>query len=262
MCEREEPLSVADSIHCVVVVPTYNERENLARLTKAILRQGRAVDVLIIDDSSPDGTGQLACELSRQHSRVHFLSRPGKLGLGTAHIAGFRWALGRTYERIITMDADFSHPPERIPALLERSRRCDVVLGSRYVPGGGWKNWPGRRVILSSVANWMARWTLRLSPKDCTGAFRCFRRSVLEAIPFEKIHANGFAFQEEMLWQCSGRGWQICEVPIVFSQRTRGTSKISFREVAGAICTLARLMFAPESEKRMDPGTAVESSDL
>ena len=243
----------ADVLRTLVVVPTYNERENIERLCEAILAQGRGVEVLVVDDNSPDGTGEIARRLGRATGRVHLLGRPGKLGLGTATVAGYRWALERGHERVITIDADFSHPPEAIPAMLEASRSSDVVIGSRYVPGGGHKDWPRRRVLLSSLSNLVARSALRLEPADCTGAFRCVRRSVLERIAFENIVSRGYSFQEEMLWHCSGRGLRFAEVPILFVDRRRGSSKISFREVYGGMATVLRLMFTPRGRRRPAP---------
>lgn len=234
----------------LVIVPTYNERENIARLCGEILGLGEGVEVLVVDDNSPDGTAEIVRGLSDKDPRAHLLRRAGKLGLGTAHVAGYRWALQRDYERVVTMDADFSHPPDRIPAMIAASEHCDVVIGSRYIPGGGWEGWPLRRVMLSSVSNWVARTALRLEPRDCTGAFRCFRCEVLPQIPFQKIRARGYSFMEEMLWQCSGRGWRIGEVPIVFVDRTEGTSKISLRECLGGFFTILRLMFCPKGERK------------
>ncbi len=240
----------ADTFRTLVIIPTYNERENLLPLCEAVLAQGSAVEVLVVDDNSPDGTGQAARGLAARNPRVHLLAREGKLGLGTAHVAGLRWALAGEYERAITMDADFSHPPDRIPAMLEASRRADLVVGSRYVPGGGHKGWPMRRLLLSSLSNLVARLTLGLEPADCTGAFRCFRRDVLKQLAFENMEATGYSFQEEMLWHCSGRGFVIAEVPIVFVDRQRGRSKISWREVWGGISTVFRLALTPRGRKR------------
>jgi dolichol-phosphate mannosyltransferase len=242
----------ADCLSTLVIVPTYNERENIQRLCRLILRQGEALEVLVVDDNSPDGTAELAAELGRETGRVHLLKRPGKLGLGTAHIAGFRWALARDYERVVTMDADFSHPPERIPAMLEASRRCDVVIGSRYTAGGSHANWPWHRILLSSLSNLVARAALRLKPADCTGAFRCFRRSALEQIAFENIVSTGYSFQEEMMWHCSGRGFRIGEVPITFVDREGGESKMSPAEIWGGVWTVLRLMFTPAGRKRTE----------
>ncbi len=243
------PDRAADSLRTIVVVPTYNERENVGRLCQAILRQGRGVEVLVVDDNSPDGTGDVVREMSARDPRVHLLRREGKLGLGTAHIAGYRWALGRDYERVVTMDADFSHPPDVIPAMLDASLTHDVVIGSRYIAGGGHKDWPLRRILLSSTSNLVARHALRLAPADCTGAFRCFRRSVLERIAFDNIVSKGYSFQEEMLWHCSGRGFTFGEVPIIFLDRERGTSKISWREIWGGVSTIVRLMFTPDGRR-------------
>ena len=234
----------------LVVVPTYNERENVEKLCGEILDLGKRIEVLVVDDNSPDGTGELVKSLSSEQPRVHLLRRPGKLGLGTAHIAGFRWALQRDYDLVVTMDADFSHPPESIPAMIEASRHSDVVIGSRYVPGGGHEHWPLRRIMLSRLSNWVARTFLRLEPQDCTGAFRCFRREVLECIPFDNIRARGFDFQEEMLWQCSGRGWRFHEVPIMFVDRAAGKSKISLREVFRAVSTVLRLAFTSRGRRK------------
>jgi len=227
----------------LVIIPTYNERENVERLCREVLAQGDSIDVLVVDDSSPDGTAAIVESLCSTEPRVHLLKRPGKLGLGTAHIAGYRWALERDYDLVVTMDADFSHPPDRIPAMIEAARQHHVVIGSRYVPGGGHRNWPWRRVMLSAGANRFARTCLRLKPRDCTGAFRLFRREVLQAVPLENIRARGYSFQEEMLWQCARPEWSIGEVPIVFVQRAAGSSKISVREMWGGLRTVLRLMF-------------------
>ena len=233
----------------LVVVPTYKERRNIERLCRAILAQGTRIDVLVVDDNSPDGTGELVRRLGQDEPGVHLLRRRGKLGLGTALIAGIRWALDREYERLITMDADFSHPPDCIPAMIEASHSNEVAIGSRYVPGGGYDNWPLKRVVLSGVSNWVARTFLRLAPRDCTGGFRCYRADVLQAIPLGNICSRGYSFQEEMLWQCSGRGWRFAEVPIIFTDRSEGVSKISLREIVAAVFTIVRLVFTPEGRK-------------
>jgi len=235
---KPSPNTDTRDLRTLVIVPTYNERENVEPLCRAILGLGESYEVLVVDDNSPDGTAGLVERLRARQRRIHLLRRPGKLGLGTAHVAGYRWALARDYDRVVTMDADFSHPPERIPAMVEASRRHHVVLGSRYVAGGGHAGWPLRRVLLSRISNRVARTALRLRPRDCTGAFRCFRREVLEAVPLDNIHSAGYSFQEEMLWQCTRPEWSIGEVPITFAQRERGASKIGL------------LMFTPEGQKR------------
>ena len=236
----------------LVVIPTYNEMENIQRLCLEVLGQGGGIDVLVVDDNSPDGTGDLVGAMARDDPRVHLLRRPGKLGLGTAHIAGYQWALNRCYARVLTMDADFSHPPDRIPAMVREARRCHVVIGSRYVEGGGHKDWPVRRIFLSGLSNWVARTFLGLTPRDCTGAFRCFRREALEAVPVNNIRARGYAFQVEMMWQCSGRGWELGEVPITFVDRAAGASKICLAEVLGAMWAVARLRFTPHGQRKKD----------
>ena len=233
----------------LVVIPTYNERENIARLCRDVLSQADSIEVLVVDDNSPDGTAELVESLAAAEPRIHLLRRPGKLGLGTAHIAGYRWALERDYGLVVTMDADFSHPPERIPDMIRASGEFHVVIGSRYVEGGGYENWPARRVFLSATANWVARTFLRLKARDCTGAFRCFRREVLEAVPLENIRARGYSFQEEMLWQCTRPEWQIGEVPITFVDRAAGASKISLREMIGGVLTIVRLVLTSRGRK-------------
>ena len=247
---RSSPRETAGALRVLVIVPTYNESENVERLCLAVLDLGREYEVLVVDDNSPDGTAEIVEALTGRSGRVHLLRRPGKLGLGTAHMDGYRWALAGQYDRAVTMDADFSHPPERIPAMVRASRENDVVIGSRYVAGGSWEGWPLRRVLLSRISNGVARLALRLEPKDCTGAFRCFRREVLARVPLENIRARGYAFQEEMLWQCSNRGGRMSEVPITFVQRRRGTTKISPREIVLAMWTIVRLLFTPEGQRR------------
>jgi len=253
MTSADTAVPAADRLRTIVIVPTYNERENIERLCAEILAGGTALEVLVVDDNSPDGTAALVRRIQREEPRVHLLCRPAKLGLGTAHIAGFCWALGRDYERVVTMDADFSHPPDRISAMLDASLRSDVVLGSRYVPGGGYAGWGPHRVLLSSISGLVARTALRLPAADVTGAFRCFRREVLERIRFENIVSKGYSFQEEMLWHCTGRGWRIAEVPILFVDRRLGASKISLGEIWGGIWTVFRLMFTPHSRRAGPP---------
>ncbi len=183
--------AAADVLRTLVIVPTYNEKENVARLLRCILDQGKSIEALVVDDASPDGTADIVRGMQTDDARISLLCRAGKLGLGTAHIAGFRWALARDYERIITMDADFSHPPDAIPAMLECSRRCEIVLGSRYIEGGGYKGWPAHRILLSATANLVARVGLGLKPRDVTGAYRCFHRDVLSRIAFDNVISRG-----------------------------------------------------------------------
>ena len=227
-----------------VIVPTYNEADNLDDLISQLLALPVAVGVIVVDDNSPDGTGQMAdAWATRQPGRVQVVHRPGKMGLGTAYIAGFKKALSIGAKRVMTMDADFSHNPRYIPAMIELSKRKHVVIGSRYVPGGGQRNCTWKRVLLSKGANFVARSLLGLKAKDATAGFRLYRREVLESIPLERIFSSGYSFLVEMLFMCQRRGWQIGEVPITFEDRRKGQTKISRQEVLKAQYTLLRLAF-------------------
>ena len=226
----------------LVIVPTYNERENIRRLVNSVLRQDGRLEMLVVDDGSPDGTGQIVEEIAASDSRVHLLARPEKMGLGTAYIAGFRWALERDYDFIMEMDADFSHDPAHLPQFLSAIADADLVLGSRYQQGRVTVvNWPISRLILSYSANLYARAVTGLPVWDATGGFKCFRRSVLEAIDFSKVRSNGYAFQIEMSFRAWKRNFRITEIPIVFVDRTEGTSKMSKSIVREAIWMVWRL---------------------
>lgn len=225
----------------LVILPTYNERENLGELIPAILRQNNRITVLIVDDASPDGTGQVADRIARENPRVHVLHREGKLGLGTAYIAGFRWGLARGFDLLFEMDADFSHDPGHIPRFLDAAETYDVVLGSRYLRGVAVVNWPIRRLLLSYFANRYARLVTGLPFSDLTSGFKCFRRRVLEAIDLEKVRSNGYSFQIEMTFRASHRGFRIGEVPIVFVDRAQGSSKMSRSIIWEAVWMVWRL---------------------
>jgi dolichol-phosphate mannosyltransferase len=221
----------------VVILPTYNEAVNLKLLVPSILQQG-PFDVLVVDDNSPDGTGEVAEELAKRFAgRVDVLHRSGKLGLGTAYLAGFRYALALGYQQVFTMDADFSHDPSRLPALRAALEEADVVLGSRYVPGGGTLRWPLRRRILSRGGSTYARLILGLPIHDLTGGFKGFRHSVLETLLLEldTIRSNGYAFQIEVTYLCSRHGFRIKEVPILFEDRLVGQSKMNGRIIVEAL---------------------------
>ena len=220
----------------LVIVPTFNERENIRRLVDAVLRQDGRIEMLIVDDGSPDGTGEIVAELEAANSRVHLLARPRKMGLGTAYIAGFRWALERNYQYVLEMDADFSHDPSHLPQFLRAIEDADLVLGSRYQQGRVTVvNWPISRLILSYTANLYARAVTGLPVWDATGGFKCFRREVLEAIDFEKVRSNGYAFQIEMSFRAWKKGFRLVEIPIVFTDRVEGQSKMNKRIVREAI---------------------------
>ncbi|MGK2962612.1 MAG: polyprenol monophosphomannose synthase [Gemmatimonadaceae bacterium] len=226
----------------LVIVPTYNEKENIARLIRAVLSQDPSIDVLVVDDGSPDGTGDLVDTIADSDPRVFAIHRASKLGLGTAYVAGFKWALAREYQFIFEMDADFSHAPERIPEFLQAIRTADLVIGSRYQDGHvNVVNWPMGRLFLSYSANIYARKVTGLQIFDSTGGFKCFRRRVLEAIDLDDIKSNGYAFQIEMSVRAWKKGFRIVEIPIVFVDRTEGSSKMSQRIVREAVWMVWRL---------------------
>jgi dolichol-phosphate mannosyltransferase len=224
-----------------IVVPTYNERENIGPLVEGILDLRIDPRVIIVDDNSPDGTGELADELAAGHSQIQVIHRPGKLGLGTAHITGMKAALASGALRILTMDADFSHHPRHIPHLLAALSQFDVVIGSRYIPGGGTRGCTMPRRALSRGANLFARAMLGLYAGDATAGFRAYHRAVLESIALDEIVSDGYSFLIEMLYRCQRQGWRIGEVPIIFENRQRGASKISKAEILKALQTIARL---------------------
>ena len=226
----------------LVIVPTYNERENIRRLIDSVLAQDERIDMLIVDDGSPDGTGAIVEEIQATNSRVHLLERPRKMGLGTAYVAGFRWALARDYAYVLEMDADFSHDPAHLPQFLAAIENADLVLGSRYQEGRVTVvNWPINRLILSYLANMYARAITGLHVWDATGGFKCFRRSVLEAIDLDHVRSNGYAFQIEMTFRAVRKHFRITEIPIVFVDRTEGTSKMSPHIVREAVWMVWRL---------------------
>lgn len=224
-----------------VIIPTYNESDNIETLVREILALGVINEIIIVDDNSPDGTGEIADELAKVYPGIKVLHRPAKLGLGTAYITGFKEALATGADCILTMDADFSHHPRYVPALLRKSQDAQLVIGSRYVDGGGTRNWGLQRQILSRGANTFARLMLGLKAHDCTGGFRCYQRGVLESIELDKIFSNGYAFLIEMLYKCQRKGWEIGEVPIIFEDRRRGASKISRHEIFRALYTVLSL---------------------
>ena len=227
----------------LVIIPTYNEKENILRLVAAILAQDARIDLLVVDDNSPDQTGDIVEELSREDTRVHLMRRPAKMGLGTAYRDGFRWALERPeYEFIFEMDADFSHDPAHLPLFLEAATRADFVLGSRYLDGNVTVvNWPIRRLMLSYGANVYARIVTGMQLWDATGGFKCFHRRVLEAIDLDDVRSNGYAFQIEMSFRAFRKGFKGIEIPIVFTDRTHGMSKMNKGIVREAVFMVWRL---------------------
>jgi dolichol-phosphate mannosyltransferase len=228
----------------LVIIPTYNERENIPRIVPMVLEQDDRLDVLIIDDASPDGTGRLADELAAANRRVHVLHRAGKLGLGTAYIAGFHWGIERGYDWMFEMDADFSHDPAHLPAFVEGLQSYDVVLGSRYLEGRVTViNWPMARLILSYGANVYARWVTGLPVADATGGYKGFRRIVLEKIGLERVESEGYAFQIEMSFRAWKKGFHLAEIPIVFVDRAQGESKMSKKIIREAVWKVWKLRF-------------------
>jgi len=226
----------------LVITPTYDERENLTRLVPSILQRDKRLDVLIVDDASPDGTGALADSMAADDPRVHVLHRPSKMGLGTAYIEGFRWGIARGYDWLFEMDADFSHDPAHLPQFIEALQYADVVLGSRYLEGRVTVvNWPITRLLLSYFANVYARVVTGVPVADSTSGFKAFRRKVLEAIPLERVESEGYSFQIEMTMRAWKKGFEITEIPIVFVDRTSGHSKMSRRIIREAIWKVWKL---------------------
>jgi dolichol-phosphate mannosyltransferase len=211
----------------LIVMPTYNERENMTPIVEEILRYAPQVDILIVDDNSPDGTGDIAESLRERFPNVSVMHRTGKLGLGTAYIAGFRYALEHDYEFVLEMDADFSHDPRYLPDILAEAEHADLVIGSRYVQGGGTPNWSPLRRFISGGGNIFARTVLGLSVKDATAGYRCYRTSMLSALDLGSITSQGYAFQVEMTYRVLQRGFRVSEVPILFVDRRVGKSKMS-----------------------------------
>ena len=228
-------------ITTAVILPTYNEADNLTALVQALLALPNDLTVIVVDDGSPDGTGEVAERLAGETGRVRVCHRAGKLGLGTAYIEGFRVALAAGARRIVTMDADFSHHPRYLPNVVALTDAADLGIGSRYVAGGATLNWGLERQLLSWGANSLARALLRLPACDCTGGFRCYRREVLEAIDLDAIQSNGYSFLIEMLYQVARHGFRVAETPILFEDRRFGQSKISPHEIWRAVLTVGQL---------------------
>ena len=224
----------------LIVLPTYNERQNLAALIETIGRY-LVADILIVDDNSPDGTGQLADQLSLEQKQVHVLHRPRKEGLGPAYLAGFRWALARGYQSIIEMDCDFSHPPWDLPRLVHGNKTADLVIGSRYVPGGGTENWNARRRFVSRLGNTYVSLFLGSAIHDWTGGFRCFRHELLSKMDLAAVKAKGYVFQVEMAWRARQLGAQVRELPIRFSDRVQGQSKLGWGTIVEALTEVPKM---------------------
>jgi dolichol-phosphate mannosyltransferase len=224
----------------LVIVPTYNERDNIELIIERVTRAVPSINVLVVDDGSPDGTGKIADTLAHEDERVEVLHRSEKAGLGPAYIAGFDWGLDAGYDVLVEMDADGSHPPEQLPALLATLNRADVVLGSRWVPGGRVVNWPRTREILSRGANLYTRLALGIKLGDATGGYRAYRRAVLESIDYQAVASEGYCFQVDLVWRAIEDGFRVLEVPITFTERERGESKMSGSIVREALVMVTK----------------------
>ena len=254
----------------LIIIPTYNELENLRPLLQEIFSYAQETDVLIVDDNSPDGTGKLADEIHNENSQVHVLHRAGKLGLGTAYIAGFKYAVAHDYDAAFEMDADFSHDPRYLPDFLKAIERADLVIGSRYIPGGGTPNWSFLRRFISGGGNIFARFMLGIPVQDCTAGFRCYRRQVLESIDLDTIQSQGYAFQVEMAYRVMRQGFKIVETPIVFMDRRIGKSKMSRKIVIEAFIYVLRTRFGKkqpahisiEQESSNQKSTEAEAEEI
>ena len=236
----------ANADKTLVMTATYNEIENLPRLVEEVFRFAPEVDLLVVDDNSPDGTGQWCDRAALANPRLHCLHRSGKLGLGTAIVAGMRYAIEHGYKYVLNMDADFSHHPRYLPAMIaamdpQNGKPVDVAIGSRYVPGGGVEGWPLKRHLMSRGVNLYARWLLWLAPKDCSGGYRNYRTAMLAKLDLDRIRSRGYSFQEEILWLLRRAGARFGETPIVFADREKGNSKINSKEAVNALRIILRL---------------------
>jgi dolichol-phosphate mannosyltransferase len=239
----------------LVVIPTFNEADNIEAILKAVTTSVPGASVLVVDDGSPDGTGELVEKAADADPRVHLLRGEAKLGLGHAYVTGFTWGLENGYQLFVEMDADFSHDPGAIPDLLSAATEADVVVGSRYIPGGGVVGWSKRRHLLSRAGNVYARLALGFAVKDATGGFRCYRREVLEAVDLAGVRSNGYAFQIDMTYRAWRLGFRLAEVPITFRERELGTSKMSGSIVREALLAVGRWGLLDLLRGRRKPGT-------
>ena len=237
----EAPIQPGSAGSKLIIVPTYNERDNIDRLLQRLMALPFGLNVLIVDDGSPDGTADIVRQWMAREPRIHMLQRPGKMGLGSAYREGFRYALERGFEYIFEMDADFSHDPDAIGEFLKAAEDADVVLGSRYLNGISVVNWPLQRLLLSYFANAYTRWVTGLPLRDATGGFKCFRRRALAGIRLDQVKSDGYGFQIEMSFRCWKKGFRIKEIPILFVDRLAGVSKMSRRIVYEAAFMVWRL---------------------
>lgn len=245
---------MTDDLQALVILPTYNEAENLGPMVQAILELDHGLEILVVDDNSPDGTGDIADELAGQHPEVHVVHRAEKMGLGPAYIEGFEWALARGYDFVYEMDCDFSHDPADLPRFLDEIKEADLVIGSRYIPGGQTPDWSLKRRLISRGGNIFSRFLLGLKTHDCTGGYRCYRAELLEDIPWEDICAHGYGFQVGVVYHVEKLGARIREFPITFRDRRVGESKMSTGIISEAFTYVIRLALGRSRE----PGTCPE----
>jgi dolichol-phosphate mannosyltransferase len=239
----------APPVRTLVAIATYNEFENLPRLVEEIIRHSPGVELLVVDDNSPDGTGRWCDQFSTVESRFHVVHRAGKLGLGTAIVEAIRYAVEKDFDFLVTLDADFSHAPNDIPGMIQGMNGSggvgvDVMIGSRYVPGGAVEGWPWKRLLMSRFVNAYSRFWLNLKARDCSSGFRCYRMEVLKRVPWDRMRSRGYSFLEELLWMLTRAGARIAETPIVFVNRRHGESKIDLREGFAALWILFRLRWS------------------
>jgi dolichol-phosphate mannosyltransferase len=235
---------MTELLRTLIIIPTYNEAGNLEPLVSAILALDAGFEVLVVDDNSPDGTGEIAESLSEEFPKVHVLHRPGKMGLGTAYVEGFQWAIARGYDYVLEMDCDFSHNPRYLPRFVKEIASADLVIGSRYVKGGSTPNWGLLRKLISRGGNQFARLMLGLETRDCTGGFRCYRRELLQKVPWEEVQLQGYGFQVGAVYYAERQGCKMVEFPIVFEDRRVGKSKMSFEIVVEAFAFVTRMALA------------------
>ena len=233
----------------LVIIPTYNERENLPLILRRLHAAVPTIDVLVLDDASPDGTGAVAAGIAAADARVHVLHRTAKAGLGAAYLAGFAWALAGDFDAVVEMDADGSHAPEELPALLAAASDADVVLGSRWVTGGRVRNWPASRQLLSRAGNLYTRLALGVNLSDATGGYRILRRGVLQNLDLDGVSSQGYCFQVDMVWRAVRAGFEVVEVPITFTEREIGESKMSASIVREALLSVTRWGFTQRARQ-------------
>jgi dolichol-phosphate mannosyltransferase len=240
---------MTEQIRSLIIIPTYNEAENLEPLISAVLALDSGFEILVVDDNSPDGTGEIADRLDRESSGVHVLHRPGKMGLGTAYVEGFKWAIERGYNYVLEMDCDFSHDPSYLPTFLSKMPSADLVIGSRYVRGGDTPNWGILRRLISWGGNAFARLMLGLKAHDCTGGFRCYRREMLQQVPWDEIRLQGYGFQIGAVYYVERLGGKVVEFPIIFEDRRVGQSKMSFKIVVEAFAYVTRMALSGKNRR-------------